>query len=107
MDFEYDGSITCQEEMQAFYTLSALIQETRLWPVSKTSSKSTIILVPQVIQDICLLAEQETQRHLEEEGLWFGCSSSNTKDCFQPYSIVFYARLVVENGMELTCQELT
>jgi hypothetical protein len=98
------NSSTCQEEMEAFYTLSSLTQETRLWPVWKTSSKSTTILDPQVIQDICL-AEQETQRHLEEEGLCFGCSG-NTNDCFQPYSIVFYAREVVEKGMELTCQEL-
>jgi hypothetical protein len=84
-----------------WYSSSNITDHIRLWPVWKTQKKTDTALSPQVIHDICV-AEENTQRHLEEKGLCFGCDEG----CLPPYSIVFYARLRVPNGIGLSCQEL-
>jgi hypothetical protein len=84
-----------------WYSSSNLTDHSRLWPVWKTQKKTDTALNPQVIHDICV-AEENTQRHLEEKGLCFGCDEG----CLPPYSIVLYARLIVPNGIGLSCQEL-
>jgi hypothetical protein len=84
-----------------WYSSSNLTYDSRLWPIWKTQKKTDTALSPQVIHDICV-AEENTQRHLEEKGLCFLCDEG----CLPPYSIVFYARLLVPNGIGLSCQEL-
>jgi len=84
-----------------FYTPTNLTDETHLWPLWEVQSSAQTALDPDVIRDICV-AEQETQRHLEAKGLCFGCEEG----CLPPYSVVFYARLVVDNGMTMSCDEL-
>ena len=87
-----------------YYTPEVILEDTRLWPVWKTSSSSDTAIDPQVILDICL-AEEKTQRVLEEEGLCIPCG--DTGRCLPPFSVVFYARLSIENGMSMTCQQLS
>lgn len=60
------------------------------------------ILDPDVIRDICL-AEQNTQRVLQSEGLCGGCPTS----CLPPLSIVSFARIHVQDfSLRLSCAEL-
>jgi hypothetical protein len=84
-----------------WYFSSNLTDHIRLWPLWKTQKKTDTALSPQIIHDICV-AEENTQRHLEEKGLCFGCDEG----CLPPYSIVLYTRLLVPNGIGLSCQEL-
>jgi hypothetical protein len=86
---------------KSFYHPSNLTEESHLWPLWEVQPPATTALDPDVIHDICV-AEQETQKHLEEKGLCFGCEEG----CLPPYSIVFYARLVIDNGMAMSCEEL-
>jgi hypothetical protein len=86
-----------------WYTDSNLTETARLWPVWKNVKKSNSALDPEIIHDICV-AEQNTQAHLEEKGLCFGCEDEGK--CLPPYSIVLYARLTVPNGMSMSCEEL-
>jgi hypothetical protein len=81
---------------------SANVTEVRhLWPVWKTQTSALSALSPEVIRDICV-AEQKTQKVLEENDLCFGCDQG----CLPPMSLVLYARLLVPNGMSMTCQDL-
>jgi hypothetical protein len=84
-----------------WYSSDNMTDWSRLWPIWKTEKKAVTALSPDVIYAICV-AEENTQRHLEQNGLCFGCEEG----CLPPYSIVLYARLTVPNGIGLTCQEL-
>ena len=86
----------------SWYTSSNLTESTHLWPVWKAQKKDVSALSPQVIHDICV-AEQNTQEILESKGLCFGCDEG----CLPPYSLVLYARLLVPNGLSMTCAELS
>jgi hypothetical protein len=81
---------------------TALEDETHLWPVWRTQTTSDSFLDPTLIYDLCI-AESNTQKVLESEGLCFGCE----KGCLPPYSIVLYTRLIVEDGFSLSCKELS
>jgi preprotein translocase subunit SecF len=84
-----------------WYSSDNLTDFIHLWPIWKTEKKAVTALSPEVIRDICV-AEDNTQRHLEMNGLCFGCEEG----CLPPYSIVLYARLTVTDGIGMTCQEL-
>ena len=86
----------------SFYQPAVMTSDTRLWPVWKTNSASTTALDADVMRQQCL-AEEDTQSILEENGLCFGCPDNK---CLPPFSVVFYARLQVENGFDMTCDEL-
>jgi hypothetical protein len=79
-----------------------LEDETHLWPVWKAENKKDSILDPDLLKDLCF-AELNTQAVLEANGLCFGCEEG----CLPPYSVVLYARLMVENGFNLECKELS
>ncbi|KAG7351347.1 sterol-sensing domain containing protein [Nitzschia inconspicua] len=79
-----------------------ITKESRLWPAWKVGDPSKSALDAEVLRDLCV-AEQNTQRFLEENGLCFGCESG----CLPPYSLVFFARLVVVGGFSMGCDELS
>jgi hypothetical protein len=85
-----------------FYSPETLTGDSRLWPVWKTTQNKATALDAEVIYDICV-AEQATLAHLQENELCFGCANGN---CLPPYSMVLYARLAVDNGMTLSCEDL-
>ena len=85
-----------------WYTSPNVTADVHLWPVWKIQGMATTALHPHVIRDICI-AEQNTQRYLEDHGLCFGCDAG----CLPPYSIVLFARLTVPNGMGLSCEDLS
>jgi hypothetical protein len=64
---------------------------------------------PEIVHDICI-TEENTQHHLQEKGLCLGCNgqlaASDNLNCLPPFSLVLYARLVVENGFGLDCPDL-
>lgn len=81
-----------------------MIQEPHLWPIWQTKGSSTSALDPQVIRDLCV-AEESTQALLLADGLCFGCGDGR---CLPPYSLVFFARLTVQDSsFSLTCDELS
>jgi hypothetical protein len=88
-----------------WYTSGMLFTEERIWPIwrLKKNKETASFFEGEVLQELC---EQEniTQKYLVDKKLCFGCDSDDR--CLQPYSPVFYARLVVENGMTLGCEEL-
>ena len=84
-----------------WYNSTDLTDESRLWPVWKTTASSTSILDSRVLRDICV-AESKTQEYLEKNNLCFGCDEG----CLPPISIVMYARLVVTDGWSLSCEDL-
>jgi hypothetical protein len=86
----------------AFYSPETLTAESRLWPVWKTTQNKATALDADVMYDICV-TEQATLAHLQDKGLCFGCDNGK---CLPPYSIVLYARLTVDNGLTLTCEDL-
>ncbi len=91
----------------SFYEDGNLTDVSRLWPVWKTATTSSSgdvdsVLDPALLRDVCV-AEENTQRQLEELGLCFGCPDGR---CLPPYSVVFYARLVLPDGFSLSCDEL-
>jgi hypothetical protein len=92
----------------SFYESSNLTSVSRLWPIWKTTTASSSssdvdsILDAQILRDICI-AEQNTQQELESLGLCFGCPDGK---CLPPFSVVFYARLVLPDGFALDCDEL-
>jgi hypothetical protein len=87
-----------------WYTSKRLTDDTHLWPVwrTKENKKTASLLEASHIRDICL-AEEITQQTLVEEGLCFGCPDNR---CLPPYSLVLFARLSVENGLGLSCDQL-
>jgi hypothetical protein len=98
-----------------WYTAWNFWEDPRLWPIWKitstsTTSTSTTAFNPEIIHDICI-AEENTQRHLQEKGLCLGCNGqlagSDNPNCLPPFSLVLYARLVVENGFALSCVDLS
>jgi hypothetical protein len=66
------------------------------------NQKTASLLEASHVRDICL-AEEITQQTLVEEGLCFGCPDNR---CLPPYSLVLFARLSVENGLDLNCDQL-
>jgi hypothetical protein len=74
----------------------------RLWPTWKVADSSKSALDADVLRDLCV-AEQNTQTVLVENGLCFGCEAG----CLPPFSLVFYARLVVVGGFGMNCDELS
>jgi hypothetical protein len=87
------------------YTSGRLFDEERLWPIWRLTAPAApgSFFQAHVFEELC---EQEalTQQYLAENNLCFGCDSD--QKCLPPYSLVLYARLVVENGMTMDCQEL-
>jgi hypothetical protein len=79
-----------------------LEDETHLWPIWRAESKKDTILDPDLLRDLCV-AELNTQAILEANGLCFGCDEG----CLPPYSVVLYARLMVDGGFDLECKELS
>lgn len=79
-----------------------LLGKEHLWPIWKTEEPSTSLLSPSMLRDMCV-AEQNTQRVLEANNFCFGCQEG----CLPPYSPVLYARILVENGFALDCQQLS
>jgi len=79
-----------------------------LWPMWKIPDKeykkteTRTILDADVLETICI-AESNTQAYLEENGLCEiearGCQSGK---CIPPYSVVLYARLIVEGALDAT-----
>lgn len=86
----------------SFYSSEDLFAETHLWPIWRTNAASSFFDAS-ILEELCL-EEQVTQRHLEEKKLCHTCGDGTT--CLQPYSPVFYARLVVEDGMKMSCEDL-
>jgi hypothetical protein len=81
-----------------------MVEESHLWPVWKTKGDSTSALDPRVIRDLCV-AEQATQATLLADGLCYGCGDGK---CLPPYSLVFFARLTVQDmSFNMTCDELS
>jgi hypothetical protein len=87
-----------------WYTSKGLTDDTHLWPVwrTKKNQKTASLLEASHVRDICL-AEEITQQTLVEEGLCFGCPDNR---CLPPYSLVLFARLSIDNGLELNCDQL-
>jgi hypothetical protein len=89
-----------------WYTDGRMANETRLWPVWKVKNgEENTALEPRILRELCL-SEETTQRHLEEQGLCFGCEESDSGRCLPPHSIVLYARLMVPQGMDMDCENL-
>jgi hypothetical protein len=87
----------------SFYEYNVMNYQPRLWPtwqLQATEDVSTT-LDSAVIRDLCI-AEMNTQSVLEEKGLCYGCP----RGCLPPYSLVFYARLMVVGGFSMDCEEL-
>ena len=94
------------------YTTSRLYKDTHLWPIFRLRGGATSFLEANVLQELCE-TEAQTQTFLEDSGLCETCGASsvnenNSNRCLQPYSLVFYARMTVENGMtaDMSCADL-
>jgi predicted RND superfamily exporter protein len=73
-----------------------------LWPVWKVkdvAEPNDVLLNHDTFLDLCH-SEEKTQKFLENNGLCFGCGDNG---CLPPYSIIFYARLTVPNGLYSDC----
>jgi hypothetical protein len=79
-----------------------LEEDEHLWPIWKATSASTTLLSSGLMYDVCV-AEQNTQRILEANGLCFGCEDG----CLPAFSPVLYARLLVDGGFSMDCQQLS
>jgi hypothetical protein len=84
------------------YTDPEFPLRSRLWPVWKTKHSESSALDPQVLHDICV-AEENTQKVLIENDLCYGCEDGG---CLPPYSVVLFARLVVNGGFVMDCPAL-
>lgn len=98
------------EGCSPFWYFTNMISSRRLWPVWKIdedSQSDSVFLSKEALRDICL-AEEETQAKLEEAGLCERCSGAedDTK-CLPPFSLVLYARYVVDGGLEMNCEDLS
>jgi len=85
-----------------WYSDGRMFNEEHLWPIWKTKSSSISVLDSQVLRDVCI-AEETTQKILEENGLCFGCSGNR---CLPPYSIVLFARFTLDSNFNMSCEEL-
>jgi hypothetical protein len=87
-----------------WYTSESLTADTHLWPLwrTKKDKETASLLEASHIRDICL-SEEITQQTLVAEGLCFGCPDNR---CLPPYSLVLFARLSVEDGLGLSCEQL-
>eukprot|EP00934_Nitzschia_sp_Nitz4_P007654 Nitzschia sp. Nitz4//scaffold24_size164493//31405//34493//NITZ4_002311-RA/size164493-snap-gene-0.1-mRNA-1//1//CDS//3329544063//7644//frame0 len=83
------------------YFSADLMKKTRLWPVWKHTNPDVSLLDADAIFDICQ-QESITQSVLEEHDLCLKC----TEGCLPPFSIVLYARLLIPNGVDMSCVEL-
>jgi hypothetical protein len=88
-----------------WYTDGRMTNATRLWPVWKVRKESGSALMPEILKELCI-AEEVTQRLLEEKGLCFGCDSAASEICLPLFGIVLYARLMIPNRMDLDCEDL-
>jgi len=86
-----------------WYTDGRMTSGSRLWPIWKTNSNTLSALSANVIKDLCI-AEENTQRFLQQNGLCYGCANNQ---CLPPYSIVFYIRLLISGGMNMDCTTLS
>ena len=84
------------------YTENSFTRQTRLWPVWKSQTEDTSLLSPKALRDICV-AEENTQRILEKQGLCFGCDEG----CLPPYSMVLLVRLAIPGGFDMSCDALS
>lgn len=74
-----------------------------LWPLWRPNDEGTSALEGRVIRDICR-AEINTQQVLKENDLCHKCSDG---ECLPPFSLVFFARLMVwDFDFALSCDEL-
>lgn len=78
-----------------------------LWPIWRIPDKeyettdTRSVLDADVLESICL-AETNTQNYLEENSICHSDSRGcDTGRCIPPYSIVLYARLIVEGALDL------
>jgi hypothetical protein len=85
-----------------YFNETQLEEDEHLWPIWKATSASTTLLSSGLMYDVCV-AEQNTQRILEANGLCFGCEDG----CLPPFSPVLYARLLVDGGFSMDCQQLS
>jgi hypothetical protein len=73
-----------------------------VWKIKDDKDSSTSsILDSNVVREICI-AESNTQQYLEDNDLCDknrGCLMEDM--CLPPYSIVFYARLMIDNGFDM------
>lgn len=81
-----------------------MLADSRLWPIwrPKDLSEPKALLSEDVLKDLCL-SEEITQQALIDNDLCYGCSDGG---CLPPYSIVLFARLTVQGGTELACEQL-
>ena len=81
-----------------------MITGNHIWPVWKVNdvAEPNVLLNHDTFLDLCL-SEEKTQKYLEENGLCFGCGENG---CLPPFSIVFYARLTVPQGLYSDCVKL-
>mmetsp|Transcript_7523 Transcript_7523/g.15390 ORF Transcript_7523/g.15390 Transcript_7523/m.15390 type:complete len:1133 (-) Transcript_7523:134-3532(-) len=87
----------------SFYTSEQLYDDSHLWPIWRTKKVEDSFFNSPLIQELCE-EEEKTQKILQDKGQCMTCSDGKT--CLQPYSIVFYARLTVTDGMKLSCSDL-
>lgn len=87
----------------SWYTSPRLYEYSRLWPIWRTKRATSSFFDSDLMEELCL-TEQETQSYLEEQNLCIKCQ--DTTRCLQPFSPVLYARLTVDGGMSMSCQEL-
>ena len=97
---ETDGILALVEHCDL--DLYSQYKKRRLWPKWKVTNSEASALDPEILHDLCV-AEENTQKVLEEQGLCFGCGDYG---CLPPYSIVLYARLEVPRGFSMTCRDL-
>ena len=96
-----------------WYNSSALFEESRLWPVYQNKLPNQVSLWDgPALQEMCEV-EAVTQAYLEQHNLCLPCDDENPgrddedkKRCLQPYSPVLFARLTVDNGLTMSCEEL-
>jgi len=97
LEAELDG---CNVDWYFNYTQRE--EDEHLWPIWRAESPSTNLFQPSLLYDVCV-AEQNTQRVLEAKGLCFGCETG----CLPPFGTVLNARLIVDNGFQMDCKELS
>jgi len=85
-----------------WYSDGRMFNNSHLSPVWKTKQSSDSFVHGDVLFELCV-AEDNTQRFLEENDLCFGCDGGR---CLPPFGIVLFARLTVPGGLLMDCTEL-